>query len=260
VRRAVTRIWEAILDNIGTTIGAALVALFIALYALLRSGLPNWAVALRIWLLSLHIVALPGVVWLVASVALVLVVYWTVRGFVTQRRAAQPKTAEHEADDQSMPEWVRAVGAKLDDLILDLQPCFAVGSHRSIYEAFHSSSETKNDPLWNQTHYLLHVLGAWFHAWDDMRQAIGPYRPPEVLVEQIKSLNALLMNLGNLVAPDLSKRFENFPTDHYARVAFRPVADRYNHFLTEYEALLRRLPKGVLDPSPLGKERVFIRL
>jgi hypothetical protein len=258
LRRAVTRIWEAILDHIGAAIGASIVALLVTLYAPLRSRLANWAVAVWTWLLSLQVVALPGVLWFITGVALVLVVYWTLRGFVVERRAA--KVPGQQADNRSTPEWVQTVGAKLDDLILDLQPCFAVGSHRSIYEAFHSSSETKNDPLWNQTHYLLNVLGAWFHAWDDMRQAIGPHRTPEVLVEQIKSLNVLLMNLGNLVAPDVSKRFENFPADHYARVAFRPVADRYNHFLTEYEALLRRLPKEVIDPSPLGKERVFIRL
>ena len=111
------------------------------------------------------------------------------------------------------------------------------------------------------THYPLHVWGVWFRKWDDMRQAVGTRRTPEVLVEQIESLNALLMSLGDLVAPDVSKRFENFSADHYARVAFRPVADRYKHFLTEYEHLLRRLPQEVgLDPSPLGKERVLIRL
>ncbi len=155
---------------------------------------------------------------------------------------------------------VRTVGAKLDDLVLDLWPCFAViGRHTSIYEAFHSSGETR-DELWNRTHYLLHVLGAWFREWDDMRQAVGTRRSPEVLVQQFKSLNALLENVG-LVAPDVSRRFENFPADHYARMSFRPVADRYNHFLTEYEALLRRLPQEVgIDPSPLAGERFFIRL
>ncbi len=155
---------------------------------------------------------------------------------------------------------VRTVGAKLDDLVLDLQPCFAViGSHTSIYEAFHSSSETM-DELWNRTHYLLHVVGVWFREWDDMRQAVGTRRTPEVLVVQFKSLNALLESLG-LVAPDVSRRFEGFPADHYARMTFRPVADRYNHFLTEYEALLRRLPQEVgIDRPSLKGEHFFIRL
>jgi hypothetical protein len=204
--------------------------------------------ALRTWLVTLHSVTLWGVLWLSIVVALVLVVYWAVRGFVGQRRATQP-----------MPEWVEAVGAKLDDLILDLQPCLVTGNHTSIYEAFHSSSTTR-DELWNQTHYLLSVVGAWFREWDGMRQAVGTQRTPKILVQQFESLNALLMNLG-LVAPDVRKRFEDFPANHHARVSFGPVADRYNHFLTEYEALLRRLPQEAgLNPPPLGGERIFIRL
>ncbi len=154
---------------------------------------------------------------------------------------------------------VRTVGAKLDDLILDLRPCFAFGNHTSIYEAFHLSSTTK-DELWNQTHYLLHVLGEWFRDWDNMRQVVGTRRTPEVLVQQFESLNALLENMG-LVAPDVSRRFEDFPADHHARLSFRPVADRYNHFLTGYEAMLRRLPQEVgINPPPLGGERFFVRL
>jgi hypothetical protein len=158
-----------------------------------------------------------------------------------------------------MPEWAQAVGAKLDDLILDLRPCFAVGSHTSMYEVFHSSSATK-DNLWNQTHYLLNTIGAWFHEWDAMREVVGTDRTSKVLVQQLASLNVLLANLG-FVAPDVSRRLEALPADDHARVSFRPVADRYNHFLTEYEALLRRLPQEAgLKPPPLGKERVFIRL
>ncbi len=93
-----------------------------------------------------------------------------------------------------------------------------------------------------------------------MRQAVGTRRTPEVLVQQFESLNTILTHLG-LVAADVNKSFMNLTPGHYALVSYKAVADRYNHFLTEYEALLRRLPQEVgIDPSPLGGERFFIRL
>ncbi len=51
---------------------------------------------------------------------------------------------------------------------------------------------TTRDDLWNQTHYLLHIMGAWFNAWDRMRLAVGTRRTPEVLAEQFESLNEIL--------------------------------------------------------------------
>jgi hypothetical protein len=151
------------------------------------------------------------------------------------------------------------VGTKFDDLILDLQPCFAPGERTSILGAFYESGTTR-DESWNRVHDVLNVIGAWFREWDGMRQAIGVRRTPEVLVRQFKSLNEILIYLG-LVAGEVSKRFANMAQDHYGRVPFQAMADRYNHFLTGYEAMLRRLPQdvGVLDPSPLGGERFFVR-
>lgn len=155
---------------------------------------------------------------------------------------------------------VRTWGAKLDDLILDLQPCFAVGKGTSIYETFHLSSATK-DESWNQTHYLLHAIGAWFHAWDDMRQAIGTRRTLEILVRQFESLNGILIQLGYVALPDVSRRFASLAPEDYALVSFRAMANRYNHFLTEYEALLRRLPQEAgLNPLLLHRPCFFTRL
>jgi hypothetical protein len=155
---------------------------------------------------------------------------------------------------------VHAIGSKLDDLIIDLQPCFDVGKHTSIYEAFQLMRSTQ-DEFWNQTHYLLHVIGMWFSAWDRMRQANGTHRTAEVLAEQLESLNWILIAM-ELVAQDLSKRFAHLTPDDHARMPYKAVADRYNAFVTNYEALLRRLPEGVglVGPSPLGKERIFVRL
>jgi hypothetical protein len=156
--------------------------------------------------------------------------------------------------------FVHPVGAKLDDLVLDLQPCFDVGKHTSIYEVFHLMRSTQ-DELWNQTHYLLHVIGMWFSSWDRMRVAIGTRRTPEILAEQLESLNWILIAM-ELVAQDLSKRFARLTPDDHARMPYKAVADRYNLFVTNYESLLRRLPQdvGLVGPSPLGKERIFVRL
>lgn len=155
---------------------------------------------------------------------------------------------------------VRTLGAKLDDLVLDLQPCFAVGDQTSLYETFHLSSATK-DESWNQTHYLLYAIGAWFRAWDDMRQAVGTRRTLEVLVRQFESLNGILIQLGYVALPDMSSRFASLGPEDYALVPFRAVADRYNHFLTEYEALLRRLPQEAgLNTLLLDRTRFFTRL
>jgi lysylphosphatidylglycerol synthetase-like protein (DUF2156 family) len=261
VRRAVTRIWEAILDNIGAAITVALVGAVSALYTPLRSRLANWAIAVWTWLLSLQVVALTGFVWLVTSVALVLVVYWTVRGFVTQRRAAQPKTAEYEADDQSMPEWVRAVGAKLDDLILDLRPCFALGEPTSIQQVFYDLTLPTRGQSWDRVHDVLNVLGAWFRAWDRLHQTVGASQPPKVLIEQIRSLYDLLMYAG-LILPEARKPIATIAQDSPAYIIYKATADRYNTFLTNFEGLLRRLPTelGILDDPIVGKEHFFIRL
>ncbi len=155
---------------------------------------------------------------------------------------------------------VRMVGAKFDDLILDLQPCFVLGERTSILGAFYESGKTR-DEAWNRVHDVLNVVGAWFREWDSMRQVIGIRRSPEVLVRQFKSLNEILTHLG-LAAGEVSKRFGNLAPGDYALVPYRATADRYNRFLTEYEALLRRLPQevGILDTPPLGGERFFIRL
>jgi len=155
---------------------------------------------------------------------------------------------------------VQTVGAKLDDLILDLHPCLAVGKGTSIYESFHSMSTTR-DELWNRTHYLLQVVGMWFQTWDRMRLAVGIRRTPEILAQQLESLNWILIAM-DLVAQDLSKRFGSLAPDDYARQPYKAAADRYNAFVTAYEALLRRLPQdvGLVYPQPLGKERIFVRL
>ena len=155
---------------------------------------------------------------------------------------------------------VRTWGAKLDDLVLDLQPFFAVGDQTSLYETFHLSSATK-DESWNQTHYLLYAIGAWFRSWNAMRQAVGTRRTPEVLVRQFESLNGILIQLGYVALPDMSRRFASLAPENYAHVPFRATADRYNHFLTEYEALLRRLPQEAgLSPLLLGRPPFFTRL
>jgi hypothetical protein len=154
---------------------------------------------------------------------------------------------------------VRAVGAKLDDLILDLQTCFALSNQTSILAAFWSSRTTVDEAS-NKTYYVLNVITAWFLEWDKMRQAVGTRRTPEVLVQQFESLNAILTNLG-LIAADVSKSFLNLAPGNSALVTFKAVADRYNHFLTAYEALLRRLPQEVgIEPPPFGGEHFFIRL
>ncbi len=261
MKRAVARIWEAILDNIGAAITVAVFGAVSALYAPLRSRLANWAVALWTWLLSFQVVALPGVLWFIIGVALVVVVYWVLRGIVVEQRAAQRKTPGHQADNRSTPEWVQTVGAKLDDLIVDLRPCFESGGYQtSIFEAFHSTKATTQDDLWNQTHYHLIILEAWFNSWNNMRRAVEPQRTPEILAQQVESLNSFLYLMG-LALPDVSRRIAKFAPDDYALASCRAVADRYNRFLTEYEALLRRLPPEMeLNPSPHGSEHVFTRL
>jgi hypothetical protein len=154
---------------------------------------------------------------------------------------------------------VRAVGARLDDLLLDLRPCFVLGKHASILEAFWSSSTTQ-DEEWKRTYYVLNVIESWFLKWDSMRQAVGTLRTPEVLVQQFESLNMILTHLG-FVAADVSKGFANLAPGDSALMSFKAVADRYNHFLTEYEALLRRLPQEVgIDPPHFGRDHFFIRL
>lgn len=155
---------------------------------------------------------------------------------------------------------VRAVGARLDDLILDLQPCFALGEQTSILQVFYGSGPTR-DESWNRVHEMLNVLGAWFHEWDAMRRAVGIRRTPEILIRQFEALNALLTYFGLFVAGEIGKRFEDLGPDQVARAPYRVVADRYNGFLTEYESLLRRLPQEVgIEPPPLGREHFFIRI
>ncbi len=70
MKRAITRIWEAILDNIGAAIAVAIFGVFSALYAPLRSQLASYAIALRSWLFSPQVVVLPGVVWTLAVLIL----------------------------------------------------------------------------------------------------------------------------------------------------------------------------------------------
>ncbi len=155
---------------------------------------------------------------------------------------------------------VGTVGSKLDDLVLDLQPCFAMGEQTSALQVFYGSGPIR-DESWNRVHEVLTVLGAWFREWDSMRQVIGTRRTPEVLIRQFESLNVILTLLGVFVGPEMAKRFAGLPLDHYAFVSYRALADRYNGFLTNYEGLLRRLPQEVgIEPPPLGGERFFIRL
>ena len=207
---------------------------------------------LRTWLVTLHSVTLSGVFWLTIIVALAFVVNWTIRRSVMQRRATQSK---------ALPGWAQAVGAKLDDLILDLWPCFEPGGNQtSIYEAFHSTQATKDD-LWNQTHYQLIILGAWFKSWDSMRRAVVTRRTVEILAQQLESLNSFLYMLG-LVLPDVSRRIAKLTPDDFRLVSCKAAVERYNRFLNEYEALLRRLPQEMeLTPPPsLAREHVFTRL
>jgi hypothetical protein len=117
------------------------------------------------------------------------------------------------------------------------------------------------DDSWNQTHYLLHVAGEWFKTWD--RHAAGGWYSSNAPSpgQQFESLNGILTEVG-LVTPDLSKRHESLPPGDYARIPYKAVADRYNGFLTNHEALLRRLPQdvGLLDPPPLSGECFSVRL
>jgi len=152
------------------------------------------------------------------------------------------------------------VGSKLDDLILDLQPCFALGEQTSVLQVLNQSlSVSTTGESWNRLVETLSVLTAWFQAWDDSRQAIGNRRTPEILVSQLKSLNVMLSYMGFFVSEVLRRRFEGAPD--YMRATYKAMTDRYNHFLTEYEGLLRRLPQEVgIDPPPFGGQHFFIRL
>jgi hypothetical protein len=152
---------------------------------------------------------------------------------------------------------VRAVGAKLDDLILDLQPCFALNEQTSLLQVLYQSSPTRNGS-YNRLFETMNVLAAWFRAWNDSRQAIGDRRTPEILVNQLQSLIVILNYLGFYVSEGLRKRFEGAPD--YALVTYRAMTERYNRFLTDYEGLLRRLPQDVGIESPLGGQHFFIRL
>ncbi len=153
---------------------------------------------------------------------------------------------------------VRTVGEKLDDLVRDLQPCFAPGEHTSILQVFYQAGPTR-DESWNRVHEVLNVLGAWFREWDAMRQMIGVHRTPEILIRQFESLNAILAYVGLFVAEELHKRVQAGP--EHVRVTYEATVGRYNHFLNQYEGLLRRLPQEVgIDPSPLGGQHFFIRL
>lgn len=154
-----------------------------------------------------------------------------------------------------------AVGAALDNLVLDLRPCFALGEPTSIQRVFYDLTVPVRDESWNRVHDVLNVLGAWFRGWDRSRQAAGPRRSPEVLIEQIRSLCDFLIQTG-LILPEARKPIATLPQDRPAYILYRATADRYNKFLTDFEAFLRRLPEelGVLDSPITGREHFFIRL
>jgi hypothetical protein len=154
---------------------------------------------------------------------------------------------------------IRTLGERLDDLIINLRPCFVLGEPTSILQVFYDSTPTRPDS-WNHIHDVLNVLGAWFRGWDGIREAVGPNRTPQVLIQQIQSLNDFLTYLG-MTLPEVRKIVIALPEGHHAYLLYKVTADRFNHFLTEYEAWLRRLPDEVRIPRPpiAGTQHFFIR-
>jgi hypothetical protein len=119
------------------------------------------------------------------------------------------------------------VGSKLDDLILDLQPCFALGEQTSVLQVLNQSlSVSTTGESWNRLVETLSVLAALFQAWDDSRKATANRRTPEVLVSQLKSLNGILSYMGFFVSETLRRRFEGAPD--YMRETYKVMIGRYS--------------------------------
>jgi hypothetical protein len=106
------------------------------------------------------------------------------------------------------------------------------------------------------------MLASWFEGWDEMQQAVGERMTPEFFVRSLENLNRLLFWTSH-TGEELSDLVDLTPKNDLIRKPMHALVNKYNDFLTKYEAFLRRLPSdlGMRPLAPVeGMEAFFGRL
>lgn len=156
---------------------------------------------------------------------------------------------------------LKQLPAKLRECATDLRACFTLQGPASFIHIVSNLGLDQNDQ-WRFVNDRLAMAQAWFEGWDEMQQATGENMTPEFFVSSLENLNTLLFWTSH-TGEELSKLVDQTRKENTIRRPMHALVDKYNAFLTNYEAYLRRLPEelGVRRMSPAqGMERFFVRL
>ena len=156
---------------------------------------------------------------------------------------------------------LRELPAKLRDCVTDLRACFAPRGPASFIHVVSNLGLEQTDQ-WRYVNDRLSMARSWFQAWDEMQRAVGEQMNPEFFVRSLEGLNDLLFWTSHS-GEHLSGLVDQTPKKGLIRKPMHALVDKYNAFLTNYEAYLRRLPEelgvGGMSPAP-GMEKFFLRL
>ena len=156
---------------------------------------------------------------------------------------------------------LKELPVKLRDCVTDLRACYTLRGPASLVYVVSSLGLEQTDQ-WRYVYDRLCMARAWFETWDEMQRTVGDQMNPEFFVKTLEGLNDLLFWTGHS-GEHLSKLVDQTPKNDRIRTPMHALVDKYNAFLTNYEAYLRRLPDelGVKGMHPaVGMEMFFVRL